>query len=112
MKILFATLFLAILFVGCATPHFSENSPLYYDETTKMVKTKKSVCALPFGVKLDLSRLSKEEKERYLSRFLLGNNPDFCHNNKVVQIAMQRNQPLVELYYDIPCTCNNQIMRK
>lgn len=95
------------IFIGCA-PKFSENSPFYYDKETKLVKMKQGACALRFSTKLDLSKLTQEQKIQYFGRFDLNNNPDFCYNGKVSQITMY----LKEINYSIPCTCAGQIMQK
>ena len=97
----------AWIFIGCA-PKFSENSPVYYDDELNLVKMEKGACALRFGTKLDLSKLSKDEKLKYLGRFNLNNAPDFCYNGKVSQITMY----MQEIHYNIPCTCAGQIMQK
>lgn len=109
---IFMAVLVAVFFIGCS-PTFlefseNENSPVYYDEGTKTKSLKSGACALRFNTKLDLSRLDENSKKQYLSRFRLGSNPDFCYKNKVVQIT----EYMMELYYDIPCTCIGQIMRK
>lgn len=101
-KLLKFSLLLGVIwiFIGCA-PKFSENSPVYYDEETKLVKIKQGACALPIGTKLDLSALTSKQKNQYLSRFNLNNAPDFCYNNQVSQITMY----MEEINYNIFCTC-------
>lgn len=107
MKTLFTTLFLAILFIGCA-PKFSENSPMYYDKKTKKPELKQGACALRLNTKLDLSKLDEKSKKQYLGRFNLGNSPDFCYKNKVSHITGH----LQEINYNIYCTCDGQILPK
>ncbi|MGX3011505.1 hypothetical protein ACWIUD_08105 [Helicobacter sp. 23-1044] len=70
----------------------------------KLVKMKQGACALPFGAKLDLSKLSKDERVKYLGRFNLNNTPDFCYKGKVSHITMY----LEEINYNISCTCARQ----
>ena len=117
--LVFQGLNLGASLTSLGAPNFSENSPLYYD---KEIKLKQGACALRFNTKLDLSRLTQQEKEMYWSRFgmidntyyiyhwskLGAGNPDFCYKGKVVQVSVT--STLREVYFNIPCSCVGQML--
>ena len=99
---------IAWVFIACGTSKFSENSPIYYDESTQNKEIKQGACALRFNTRLDLSQLTQQEKEMYWSRIGMAGNPDFCYKGKVVQTT----NPLREVHFNIPCSCVGQRLHR